>query len=229
MKKKLLALTLLTGLSNNVMADVILGTYFGGDIWQSGVDGTLKYNSDEFTTSYEDTYNYRIYGKFEHPIPLIPNASLRFSNIDVEGSGSNEKINLQTMDYTLYYEFLDNSIVSLDAGVTLRMLKGTYEDLSNGISETSFEAPLPMGYLSAEVGLPLFPLKAFAMVNAIGLAGDVYGDAEVGVAYLINPGYVLDWSLRAGYRVQTLDLDDIDNVTADATIDGAFVGFEGHF
>jgi outer membrane protein len=225
MKKKLLALTLLTGLSNNVMADAI-GTYFGGDIWLSGVDGTLKYNTDEFTTSYEDTYNYRIYAKFEHPIPLIPNASLRFSNIDVEGSGSNENINLQTMDYTLYYEFLDNSIVSLDAGVTLRMLKGTYED---GGDKYDFDAPLPMGYLSAEVGLPLFPLKGFAMVNAIGLSGDVYGDAEVGVAYMINPGYVLDWSIRAGYRIQTLDLDDIDNVTADATIDGAFVGFEGHF
>ncbi|MFT5880137.1 MAG: outer membrane protein [Moritella sp.] len=225
MKKKLLALTLLTGLSNNVMADVI-GTYFGGDIWLSGVDGNLKYNSEEFNTSYEDTYNYRIYAKFEHPIPLIPNASLRFSNIDVEGSGSNENINLKTMDYTLYYEFLDNSIVSLDAGITLRMLEGTYQD---GGDKHDFDAPLPMGYLSAEVGLPLFPLKGFAMVNAIGLAGDTYSDAEIGVAYLINPGYVLDWSIRAGYRIQKLDLDDIDNVTADATIDGAFVGFEGHF
>jgi outer membrane protein len=225
MKKKLLALTLLTGLSNNVMADVI-GTYFGGDIWLSGVDGNLKYNSEEFNTSYEDTYNYRIYAKFEHPIPLIPNASLRFSNIDVEGSGSNENINLKTMDYTLYYEFLDNSIVSLDAGITLRMLEGTYQD---GGDKHDFDAPLPMGYLSAEVGLPLFPLKGFAMVNAIGLAGDTYSDAEIGLAYLINPGYVLDWSIRAGYRIQKLDLDDIDNVTADATIDGAFVGFEGHF
>ncbi len=226
MKKKLLALTLLTGLSNNVMADVILGTYFGGDIWQSGIDGSIDYKGDGLNTSYEDTYNYRLYFKFEHPIPLIPNASLRFSNIDVEGSGDNENVNLKTMDYTLYYEFLDNSIVSFDAGVTLRMLEGTYED---GSTNESFSAPLPMGYLSAEVGLPLFPLKGFAMVNAIGLAGDVYSDAEVGVAYMINPGYVLDWSIRAGYRVQQLDLDDIDGVSADATIEGAFVGFEGHF
>ena len=41
MKKQLLALTLLTGFSNGVAADM-LGTYFGADVWQSGVDGTMS-------------------------------------------------------------------------------------------------------------------------------------------------------------------------------------------
>lgn len=232
MKKKLITLALLSGLSTTASADMI-GTYFGADIWQSGVDGTLKYNSDEFSTSYEDTYNYRAYIKVEHPFPLIPNASIRFSNVDVTAEGSNssneQSINLQTIDYTLYYEFLDNSIVSLDAGLTLRQLKGTYIDKSGSLDiDESFEAPLPMGYVSAEVGMPMFPLKGFAMVNAVGLSGDVYGDAEVGLAFMLNPGYVLDWSLRAGYRMQKLDLGDIDNVTADVTIDGVFFGIEGH-
>ncbi|GIC75980.1 TIGR04219 family outer membrane beta-barrel protein [Moritella sp. F3] len=225
MKKQLLALTLLTGLSNNVMADAI-GTYFGADVWQSGVDGTMSYKGDDLATGgYEDTYNYRMYVKVEHPIPLIPNAALSFSNVDVEGSSANENVNLKTVDFTLYYEFLDNDIVSLDAGVTWRQLNGTFED---GSTDVSFSGPLPMGYAYGEVGLPMFPLKAFAMVNAIGITGDVYGDAEIGLAFMLNPGYVLDWSIRAGYRIQQLDFK-VDDVKADATIDGVFVGLEGHF
>ncbi|QUM77686.1 TIGR04219 family outer membrane beta-barrel protein [Moritella sp. 24] len=224
MKKQLLALTLLTGLSNSVMADTI-GTYFGANIWQSGVDGTIKYNNNASFTNYEDTYNYRMYAKFEHPIPLIPNGAISFSNVDVEGSSSGENINLKTVDFTLYYEFLDNDIVSLDAGVTWRQLSGTFQENGN---EHSFKGPLPMGYLYGEVGLPMFPLKAFAMVNAIGITGDVYGDAEVGLSFVLNPAYVLDWSIRAGYRIQQLDFN-VDDVKADATIDGVFVGFEGHF
>lgn len=224
MKKKLLALTLLTGLSNNVTADM-LGTYFGADVWQSGVDGSMQIDSHSAVTSYEDTYNYRVYAKFEHPIPLIPNAALSFSNIDVEGKGTNQNISLKTVDFTLYYEFLDNDLVSLDAGITWRQLNGTFQD---GNTDVSFKGPLPMGYAYGEVGLPMFPLKAFAMVNAIGITGDVYGDAEIGLAFMLNPGYVLDWSLRAGYRIQQLDFK-VDDVKADATIDGVFVGLEGHF
>jgi len=224
MKKQLLALTLLTGLSNSVMADAI-GTYFGADIWQSGVDGSITQGNNSAVTSYEDTYNYRMYVKVEHPIPLIPNAALSFSNVDAEGKGTNDNINLKTVDFTLYYEFLDNDIISLDAGVTWRQLNGTFED---GSSEYSFSGPLPMGYAYGEVGLPMFPLKAFAMVNAIGITGEVYGDAEIGLSFVLNPAYVLDWSIRAGYRVQQLDFD-VDGVKADATIDGVFVGFEGHF
>ncbi len=224
MKKQLLALTLLTGFSNGVAADM-LGTYFGADVWQSGVDGTMSYNNNALNANYEDTYNYRMYAKFEHPIPLIPNGALSFSNVDVEGSTAGENVNLKTVDFTLYYEFLDNDIVSLDAGVTWRQLSGTFEE---GGTEHSFSGPLPMGYAYGEVGLPMFPLKAFAMVNAIGITGDVYGDAEVGVSFLLNPSYVLEWSIRAGYRVQQLDFD-VDGVKADATIDGVFVGLQGHF
>ena len=224
MKKQLLALTLLTGFSNGVAADM-LGTYFGADVWQSGVDGTMSYNNNALNANYEDTYNYRMYAKFEHPIPLIPNGAISFSNVDIEGSTAGENVNLKTVDFTLYYEFLDNDIVSLDAGVTWRQLNGTFQE---GGNEYSFKGPLPMGYLYGEVGLPMFPLKAFAMVNAIGITGDVYGDAEIGLSFVLNPAYVLDWSIRAGYRVQQLDFK-VDDVKADATIDGVFVGFEGHF
>ena len=145
MKKQLLALTLLTGFSNGVAADM-LGTYFGADVWQSGVDGTIQLDNHSAVTSYEDTYNYRMYVKFEHPIPLIPNAAVSFSNIDVEGSSANKNINLKTVDFTLYYEFLDNDIVSLDAGVTWRQLDGSFED---GSTKASFSGPLPMGYAYA--------------------------------------------------------------------------------
>jgi len=137
-------------------------------------------------------------------------------------------VSLKSVDYTLYYEFLDNDLISLDAGLTLRQLEGDYVDSTNGVNE-SFDAPLPMGYLMAEVGIPMTPLTAFADVTAVGLSGDSYSDAQVGLSFMINPGYVLDWSVRAGYRVQKLDLDDIDNVNADITIDGMFLGLEGHF
>lgn len=228
MKKKLLALALLTGLSNTAAADTILGVYFGGDIWRSSMDGDLSYNTTAFTTSYDETDNYRLYGRFEHPIPLVPNVALRFTNVDIEGNSAGDKVSLKSVDYTLYYEFLDNDLISLDAGLTLRQLEGDYVDSSNGVDE-SFDAPLPMGYLMAEVGIPMTPLTAFADVTAVGLSGDAYSDAQIGLSFMINPGYVLDWSVRAGYRVQKLDLDDIDNVNADITIDGMFLGLEGHF
>lgn len=227
MKKKLLALALLSSLSTTAMADTILGVYFGGDVWRSSMDGNLNYNNSTNSTNFDESDNYRLYARFEHPVPLVPNAAIRLTNIDIEGKSGSDSVELKSIDYTLYYEFLDNDLVSLDAGITLRQIDGDYKENSGTVH--SFDAPLPMGYVAAEVGLPFTPLTAFANVTAIGLAGDSYSDAEIGLAFMINPGYVLDWSLKLGYRIQKLDLDDIDNVNADLTIDGAFLGLEGHF
>ncbi|MFI7968725.1 hypothetical protein ACFMKD_32770, partial [Acinetobacter baumannii] len=54
----------------------------------------------------------------EHPIPFIPNAKIRYVNLDTETKSetlgqANYKVDLDHSDFILYYELLDN-IVSVD-------------------------------------------------------------------------------------------------------------------
>ncbi len=65
---------------------------------------------------------------FEHPIPFIPNAKIRYVNLDTQTKSetlgqANYNVDLDHSDFILYYELLDN-IVSVDAGLGATVLNG---------------------------------------------------------------------------------------------------------
>ena len=72
---------------------------------------------------------------FEHPIPLLPNAKIKYVNLDSNSEQSTpinaSEIKLKNIDYILYYELLD-TVVHADVGAGLSNLEGTVKNLNTG-------------------------------------------------------------------------------------------------
>ncbi|WP_080648613.1 TIGR04219 family outer membrane beta-barrel protein [Acinetobacter lactucae] len=167
----------------------------------------------------------------EHPIPFIPNAKIRYVNLDTETKSetlgqANYKVDLDHSDFILYYELLDN-IVSVDAGLGATVLNGditTYTGKRVDIDKT-----YPIAYLSGEVKLPFTGLSAKGEATYTNFDDARITDALAEVKYKFADNLLIDLGLTAGYRVLNIDLDDYDNNDLKFEFKGPYVGLEAHF
>lgn len=238
MKKLLLgavvALLPLTG-----MTATILGFQAGGGSWKHDPSGSISTSSDGVGVSAdlkgdlnlaEKTEGYT-YFLVEHPVPLIPNLKYVNTNLTVSGtngspsftfdgvpysSGSiNTSIDLSQTDIILYYEILDNDLVSLDIGLNGKSIDGRVVVDSNA---TNFSATIPMLYVAAEIGLPAgFALAA--EMSTISGGGNEITDMTTKVTYTTD--FML--GIEAGIRSQTYTID-VDSVKANMEFKGLFTG-----
>ena len=177
MKQTLIAAAMLSVASFAAQADV-LGATAGYNYWETSDFGA-------FQTGYV---------QFEHFIPLVPNAAVRYGKVD------DSKLSFHSYDAYGYYEILDNDLASVDFGFGLRRF-------NNGeLKGRSFSDTVPM--INAEVEfLKALPLYGFMRVSIWAKNSDSrFQGMEAGVRYDLFP--IL--SLQAGYRVYDLDvkLDD---------------------
>lgn len=227
--------------SYNASADAI-GVYAGAQVWNMAADGGHGKSSADYDYNYDDEVQNRFYISVEHPIPFIPNAKLAYSELKTDSNSIEQKSNFSDfidgssdidfsyIDYTLYYEILDNDLVSLDLGVTAKDFEGDLDSAGDfGFNDESVDEIIPMLYASVKVGLPFTGLNAFAEGNFLSFDDTTFTDYQVGIQYELIDNMLIDVSLSAGYRVVNLDLDDVDNVNADIDFDGAFAGVEFHF
>ena len=145
------------------------------------------------------------------------------------------EIDLDMTDLTLYYEVLDN-FVSLDIGLTGRLLDGfvqaaevTVNDISATVDRINIETVIPMLYASARFDLPFSGLAVGVRGNAIAFEGNNLTDLEAFVHLEFDFIPFVDIGIQGGFRSLTLDIDDLDDLNSDATIDGAFVGLTASF
>ena len=234
MKKLLLPLAL--SASGAAHADTILGAKVGADIWRTETDGSAVVNSANSTSSDFDTETQgRIWVAVEHPVPFIPNVMLRASQIDTAsevtiGTETNRQdYSLNHTDLVLYYELLDNDIVSLDAGAAYRLMDGKldYSFAGNLTGTRNIDSGIFMGYAGAEVSLPGIDVYGFVDVVAGINERDVY-DYSAGLGYTFDL-LALDVNVRAGYRDFTFDVNKFSGVSANTKTDGYFVGVELDF
>ena len=202
MKKQILVAAITATLSMPSMAD-FLGLYGGLD-YRTNATSLSDANLDD------DTTNVAGYIAFEHFIPVLPNAKLKYSDLtnDITDDSS-------AMNAILYYELFDNGLFEFDFGLA-------YTDI-----ETSTEsANIAQGYVAAKVHVPTTGIHVFAEVIGGSITNDDALDAEMGLQYTINPdSLLLNVGLRAGYRLQELDFDK----QATQTNKGLFAGVEVHF
>ncbi|KPH56911.1 TIGR04219 family outer membrane beta-barrel protein [Pseudoalteromonas porphyrae] len=149
MKKYCLAAALsMAFLAPVAHADTILGLYVGVDGWQSDNSGSFadKGNTAQ-NFNFEDETFVSYYAALEHPVPLVPNIKLKYTELELNGSslegadgftfgGSNFKpakdgevnatviSDLSHVDYILYYEIFDNDLVSIDLGLNAKQFDG---------------------------------------------------------------------------------------------------------
>ena len=233
-------------------ADTLLGIYVGGgsisyDLSGDFTDlegGSSSIDFDDDLGLEGDSGSY-FYIALEHGIPILPN--VRFARSEIEESASvvlsdsiefdditfpagapvRSKLDFSHNDYTFYYEVLDNW-VSLDLGLTARQFDGELSASSPLLSETAsedldFVAPLLYG--SAQFELPITGLYVGVQGNWIGAGGaqlyDLWG--KVGYTFAFGLG------LEAGMSKLALELDDVEDLDADVTLDGSYIAATFHF
>ena len=219
----------------------ILSITIGGGVWNETPEGNIIKPSNAATPTVdvknnlfwdEESQGY-LYATLEHPVPLLPNVRLMHTSLDHAGSGttsftfegttySGNVANEFTIDQTdllLYYEVLDN-VVSLDLGLNVRLLDISFK-INDGTSSTnnSVSAPVPMIY-GLVGGSPWPGLILSAEGNYMTLSGSTISDFNVKIAYTTD----FFVGFEAGYRTQTIELDDVDDTNANLDFKGPFIG-----
>ena len=239
-------------LGNTAAADSVLGIYVGVSSWQQNYDGSIRdldtggsvgeeidFNTD---LGLDDEKGNVIYVALEHGVPFLPNIKLQSTEIETDATNVLNRsfsyggetftasdtvateADLSHTDLTLYYQVLDNW-VSLDIGLTVRLFDGFVSITSSTDSaREDFDAPIPLLYANARFDLPLSGAYAGVIAHALGDGDNMFVDFQATVGYESSFGA----GVEAGFRSLDLDLDDIDDVEADLTIDGAFIGVFYH-
>nr|WP_136252655.1 TIGR04219 family outer membrane beta-barrel protein [Ningiella ruwaisensis] len=250
MKKTLIACMLATAVAAPATADTVLGLYVGAQAWNMETEGGFAANEALADFNFEDETNSSFYAALEHPIPLVPNVKIARTTLDTAGvttlSGTftfgdevfvqNSRLtttaDLTTTDLILYYEILDNDLISLDIGISGKQVDGDIVVTDADTQQTSmesFDEIIPMAYGRVAVGLPLTGLGAYAEGNFLSIDDNTFTDYQAAITYNFIESLAIDMTIQAGYRVTSLELEDLDDIYADLEFEGAFIGLEFHF
>jgi|TARA_R110000744_G_scaffold350223_1_gene455869 hypothetical protein len=250
------------------------GLYLGGQIWQSSANGAFgeEISSIDVNSKKEQQTSY--FMAIVHPFPFLPNARISISSLDTidkttltqEFNFGGEKFstgddiytnfNVSYVDYTLYYQLLDNRKFSFDLGVTARDLNGDVTatgatiiiDNEDDCPETprSNICPSPAGtytptgkiktddivpmlYIAANLSLPLTNLNFFAQGDFSLIDDHTLFDYQIGLSYELAHTRMVDFNLTLGYKVVKMELEGLNNLYTDLKFKGVFVGLIAHF
>ncbi len=235
-KSSIAGLLLLT----QILSADFIGLEIGGAQWNPTISGTVQYNGEDIDIEKDLGYNDNIQSNYfwaslEHPLPFLPNAKIIHTSLDEEAlqnttvtfNGKNYSGNIKSeitfdqTDFILYYEVLDNW-VNLDLGVNVKYLDGLVivDD-----SEKAFDEYVPMLYAKTKFDFPFSGVSAGFDFSYISLDENSFMDIKAELSYesSIGLGAVL------GYRVESLNIDDINDFSSDIDIEGAYAGLFYHF
>ncbi|WP_337880529.1 TIGR04219 family outer membrane beta-barrel protein [Rheinheimera sp.] len=233
-----------------VWADTVAGVYLGADYMQADVKGGFGQPGaqQDFNFADKDLGSFML--KIEHPVPLMPNIRLQYNNLKSGGStvlnrtfvfdGQQfdvastvmQDADLSNIDATFYYELLDNELFAFDLGVTAKYIDGELSvvSLQNGQSaRQTVSAVVPMLYSYGSFGLLGTGVTLFAEANYASYDGSSLSDIKYGLSYELVDVPAFDLQFQAGFKRSKLQLDDVDDLDADLTFDGAFAGVQLHF
>jgi outer membrane protein len=250
MKKSLLACALLAA-TVVAPADTLLGAYVGAQAWNMGAEGGFSNQESSLTDfTFDDKTNGSFYIALEHPVPIIPNIKISRTMLDTTGvttlttefefndtlygatTNLNTDFEMIATDFILYYEILDNDLVSIDVGINGKYVDGTIlvsEANGNRMTSEDFSGVIPMGYAKIELGLPFTGLGLYAEGSFLAIDDNTASDFQAAVTYSFVESLALDMTLQAGYRAMKIELEDVDNLYSNLEFSGVFVGLEFDF
>ena len=179
MNKTLIATAVVGLLSlSSANAATVVGFKIGADYWLA--DTTNSFNDDDNVghSFSDDSSQGSVWIAVEHPLPFVPNLKIRenrlessadLDNVDFTFNGNafegevsviNE---LNNTDFVLYYEILDNDLVSVDLGAAYKKMNGSLRVFDAGHPEQiDIDSGVFMGYANAQVGVAGLGLFGFA-------------------------------------------------------------------
>lgn len=251
-----------------------LGLYLGGQIWQSRTNGTFGEETSPIDVNPKKEQQTSYFMAIVHPFPFLPNARISFNSLDTidkttltqefnfggetfsTGDDINTNFNVGYVDYTLYYQLLDNRKFSLDLGLTARDLNGAVTvtgatiiiDNEDDCPETpqSNICPSPAGtytptgkiktddivpmlYIAANLSLPLKGVSVFTQGDFSLNNNHTLSDYQIGLNYELAKTKMGDYHLTLGYKVEKMELEDLNNLYTDLKFKGTFVGLVARF
>ena len=247
MKKALLA-TAVIGLAITTPAQAasVYGFKIGGDIWHTEPSGDFQ--SDKKTVhvyDFDSELQGSVWVSFEHPVTFLPNIKLRENRLDSNGQGVSDLTfngidlkgnstaynEVNNTDLILYYEILDNDVLSLDLGAAYKLMHGSFGlsgttgvDDSNISTQKDVSSGVIMGYAQSHIGVPGTGLFGFVEIQ-LGINETGIHDYQAGIGWQFDR-LVVDTSARLGYRSFTIDVKNFSGVTQNMTFDGLFAGVE---
>lgn len=171
---------------------------------------------------------------FDHPLPLIPNVKIRYSNFDLRNSNaSSSDQTVETLDGLGYYRILDNIVdVYVGAGV-----KQVNNSLTNSIGNQialqnitkKYNRTIPAVYAAVGGNLPFTGLSAKAEVMLGKSSSADFSDSNAEVKYDFIETPVVDFGAKAGFRNLQINTDSSNNNVKRVTFRGPYLGLEAHF
>ena len=255
MKKYCIAAALsMACLAPVAQADTVLGLYVGVDGWKADNDGSFSDNNNALQNfNFEDETFVSYYAALEHPVPLVPNLKLKYTELELTGStqledtfsfnGSdyivgtdvNSVTDLSHIDYILYYEIFDNDLISIDLGINAKQFDGEItvsydsDEVFTQTETVDFSGFVPLAYGRFEAGLPFSGLSVFAEGSFLAIDDSKVRDYQMGIAWELIDNLAVDVAVKAGYRSMVLELDDVDDINTNIDASGPFAGIQVHF
>ncbi|AAN56880.2 TIGR04219 family outer membrane beta-barrel protein [Shewanella oneidensis MR-1] len=245
MKKTLLASAVLGCLMvTSAHAATVVGFKIGGDYWRADTSGTFSDKGQpqqgfDYSSSAQGSYWFAV----EHPLPFVPNLKIRENSLDQKGSLANADFSfnghdfkgnvtsytdLSNTDFVLYYELLDNDILSFDLGAAYKLMNGSLRVQDPGHpEEKDVDGGIVMGYASTHVSMPGLGLFGFADLM-LGVNESNVHDYAIGLGWQFD-GAAVDTRVRVGYREFAFDVNNFSGISADTKFDGYFAGVEIDF
>ncbi|MFD1439624.1 TIGR04219 family outer membrane beta-barrel protein [Acinetobacter sp. ANC 4282] len=226
---KLFCFILGLGAFSSAQADFI-GVKASTDYWKYSTD--LSNSASALPQpQLEDDHSMSFSIAVEHPVPFLPNAKIKHSNLQAESDQSlagvkSHQLDLDYSDFILYYEILDN-VVSADVGFGAKLLDGDIQQ--NFTQNTEVSETLPMIYAEAGVKLPFTGLSAKAEASFAKLTDTQVTDAQLELKYNFVDTVLVDVGAKAGYRILDIQLEEGSNQEAKLKFKGPYIGLEAHF
>lgn len=198
----------------------------------------------EDTLHWQSNENIVLKAYLEHPVPMLPNIKLGYTQLSQEGKGEvgdftwggiyipalgsiENSLDVRKYDLTLYYELLDNW-VEADVGVTLGYIDGNIvvtalaglDPLSVSHTEsTYFSLFMPTLYGKARFDVPNTDLSLQFEGDVFSYDDTTFCNYELSARYTFSIGL----GIEAGYKALHLDSSDLaDGLVVDMDFDGPY-------
>ena len=240
MKKILTAALVASSFMVSQASADFLRVEMGGGLWSYTPSGDATYTNTainaygEYKSAEKSEDNGYVWMLIKHPVPIIPNLRLEYSDVQDQGlakgrfkdfdtlnATTTARYELKQYDIIPYYNILDNLMwTTIDLGIDLKVIDATYS--ADNVQVVGI--PLPTQYNDQDtIALPLVYARARVEVPGTGLGLEADGkyityDGSTVYDFRAKVDYTFDFNVvrpgvEVGYRVQKFDLSTDDDKT----------------
>ena len=253
MKKILIAITLFTAFTTMAYAD-FARVEVGAGAWMQQPNTHMKYkestgfSGEDKSTASEETQGY-VWVLVKHPIPLIPNLRVEYTEISSVGqaegefkffdgpslgAGSKSTLEMTQFDIIPYYNILDNtSWITVDLGLDIKIIETEYVASPIGVSVADYKDTssdvFPLLYVRSRFEIPVTNIGIEADVKYISDGTSTVSDIRIKVDYTLDFIPIIQPGVELGYRMQKMYIETDEDLLVDYDFAGVYVGVMARF